>query len=198
MTAISLIAGVDEAGRGPLAGPVTAAAVILPAGHGIEGLADSKKLSERKREALAVLIKQRALAWCVAEADVAEIDEYNILQASLRAMQRAVAGLQQQPQEVLVDGNQCPVFSMPARAIVGGDGLEPAISAASILAKVTRDAQMRLLDAVYPGYGLAQHKGYGTAVHLAALAERGATVIHRRSFAPVRAVLNINQTLPIT
>jgi ribonuclease HII len=110
-------------------------------------------------------------------------------------MQRAVAGLQQLPQEVLVDGNQCPVFSMPARAIVGGDGLEPAISAASILAKVTRDAQMRRLDALYPGYGLAQHKGYGTAVHLAALSELGATVIHRRSFAPVRAVLHINQTL---
>jgi len=189
MNATALIAGVDEAGRGPLAGPVTAAAVILPHNLSICGLADSKKLSERKRDALAEVIKQQAVAWCVAEADVDEIDNINILQASLLAMQRAVAGLTQVPDEVLVDGNHCPKFAIPARAIIGGDGLEPAISAASILAKVTRDAEMRRLDTVYPGYGLAKHKGYGTAAHLAALSEHGVTVIHRRSFAPVRAAL---------
>lgn len=189
----SLVAGVDEAGRGPLAGPVTAAAVILPSGHRIIGLADSKKLSESKREALAVQIKAQAVAWCVTHAEVEEIDQYNILQASLRAMQRAVAGLARQPDQVWVDGNQCPAFGVPARAIIGGDDLEPAISAASILAKVTRDAEMRRLDGVYPGYGFAKHKGYGTAVHKAALAQLGATPIHRRSFAPVRAILGANK-----
>lgn len=189
-----LVAGVDEAGRGPLAGPVTAAAVILPGDHSIIGLADSKKLSEPKRDSLAVQIKAQAVAWCVTHAEVEEIDQYNILQACLRAMQRAVAGLARQPDQVLVDGNQCPPFGVPARAIIGGDDLEPAISAASILAKVTRDAEMHRLDEVYPGYGFAKHKGYGTAVHKAALAQLGATPIHRRSFAPIRAILDANKT----
>lgn len=183
------VAGVDEAGRGPLAGPVVAAAVVLPVEHGIVGLADSKKLSATKRETLNGLIRARALTWCVAAAQVAEIDSMNILQATLLAMQRAVAGLQSQPDEVLVDGNRCPKLSMPARAIIGGDASHECISAASILAKVARDAGMREMDEIYPGYGFAQHKGYGTAIHLAALKIHGVTPIHRRSFAPVRAVL---------
>lgn len=184
------VAGVDEAGRGPLAGPVVAAAVILPAKHGIAGLADSKKLSATKREALDRLIRERALAWCVAQSEVAEIDAINILQATLVAMQRAVAGLQQVPDEVLVDGNHCPQLNLPARAIIGGDASEECISAASILAKVARDADMCEMEKIYPGYGFAQHKGYGTKRHLAALATHGVTPIHRRSFAPVRAALD--------
>lgn len=184
-----LVAGVDEAGRGPLAGPVVASAVILPPDHAIEGLTDSKKLSPARRQALCALIKTRAVAWSVAEVSVAEIDTLNILQASLCAMQRAVAALAVQPHEVLVDGNHCPEFAMSARAIIGGDGLEDCISAASIVAKVTRDAQMGRLDADYPGYDFARHKGYGTKVHLDALAVLGASAIHRRSFAPVARVI---------
>ena len=181
--------GVDEAGRGPLAGPVYAAAVILDAAHPIVGLADSKKLSEKKRDALALEIKHRAAAWCVASASVAEIDHLNILQASLLAMRRAVEGLSLQPQEVLIDGNQLIKlnFKCAIQAIVQGDSLIAEISAASILAKPARDKFMRELDETLPQYGLAKHKGYGTAAHLAALREHGASVWHRQSFAPVRA-----------
>ena len=184
-----LIAGVDEAGRGPLAGPVVAAAVILDPARPIEGLADSKKLSARRRERLAVEIRAKALAWCVAEASVEEIDAINILQATFRAMERAVAGLARMPDQVLVDGNQLPRLAVPARAIIDGDALEPAISAASILAKTARDAMMAAADAEFPGYGFAKHAGYGTPQHMAALREQGACAIHRRSFAPVRRVL---------
>lgn len=185
---MSLICGVDEAGRGPLVGSVFAAAVILPDGHGIKGLADSKKLSAKKREQLFVEIRDKALAWSVASASPAEIDEINILWATMLAMQRAVAGLGLAPDEVLVDGNRVPKLDYPARAIVQGDALVEAISAASILAKVSRDREAVLLDAAYPGYGFAQHKGYGTAQHLEALARLGPTPEHRRSFAPVRQV----------
>lgn len=189
MNNLRLIAGVDEAGRGPLAGPVFAAAVILPDDHAIVGLADSKKLSHTRRQTLAVQIKAQALAWCVARSEVEEIDRINILQASLQAMQRAVAGLRVLAHEAWIDGNQCPDLDMPVRAIIGGDGLHACISAASILAKVARDAEMQRLDDLHPGYGFSQHKGYGTAAHMAALRRLGACAIHRRSFAPVRAVL---------
>jgi ribonuclease HII len=185
----ALVAGVDEAGRGPLAGPVVAAAVILDPGRPIEGLRDSKQLSAARRERLAPLIRERALAWCVAEASVEEIDALNILQATLLAMRRAVAGLALVPELVLVDGNQLPRLACEARAIIGGDALEPAISAASILAKTVRDAGMAAAEAHYPGYGFARHAGYGTAQHLAALETLGATPLHRRSFAPVARVL---------
>ena len=184
-----LICGVDEAGRGPLCGPVLAAAVILDASRPIQGLADSKKLSERQRERLSVEIREKALAWAIAEASVAEIDQLNILQATLLAMQRAVAALEQVPTLVLVDGNRCPALTVPVRAIIKGDALEPAISAASILAKTARDAQMLELDARYPQYGLAKHKGYPTAAHLNALREHSVVDIYRRSFGPVRAQL---------
>jgi len=182
----TLVAGVDEAGRGPLAGPVYAAAVILDPTRPIAGLADSKKLSEKARDRLAPLIRENALAWSVAAASVEEIDRLNILQATLLAMQRAVAGLQIAPTEALIDGNRCPQLPMPARAIVRGDAMEPAISAASILAKTGRDAEMMRLHEQFPYYGLDQHKGYPTAAHLAALHKHGATEIHRKSFAPVR------------
>lgn len=181
--------GVDEAGRGPLAGPVLAAAVILDPDRPIAGLADSKKLSAARREKLAIEIRAQALAWCVAEASVAEIDELNILQATLLAMQRAVAGLSLPPAEALIDGNRCPRLDIPARAIVGGDATVAAISAASILAKTARDAVMLDMHARYPQYGFDRHKGYGTAVHLAALREYGPCPEHRKSFAPVMAVL---------
>lgn len=184
-----LIAGVDEAGRGPLAGPVIAAAVILDPSRPIEGLNDSKKLTEKKRDALFELIRERALAWSVARATVQEIDHINILQASLLAMQRAVAKLSIQPQLVLVDGNRCPLFPCEARAIIGGDATEPAISAASIVAKVLRDRYMHLLDRYYPQYAFAKHKGYGTALHLECLIANGVSRIHRRSFAPVAELL---------
>lgn len=184
-----LICGVDEAGRGPLAGPVVAAAVILPPGASLSGLNDSKKLSPRRRERLAAEIRTTALAWAVAEASAAEIDEWNILRATLRAMARAVAGLPVTPDEVRVDGNQAPALAVPVRTIIGGDALEPAIMAASILAKTHRDARLVALDARYPEYGFARHKGYGTAAHLAALARLGPCPEHRRSFAPVRAAL---------
>ncbi|MEW6765391.1 MAG: ribonuclease HII [Pseudomonadota bacterium] len=187
--AVKLIAGVDEAGRGPLAGAVFAAAVILDPSRPVEGLNDSKKLTERRREKLFVEIRERALAWCIAEASAREIDEINILQASLLAMQRAVAGLSLAPSEVLVDGNRAPKFSCPARAIVGGDALEPSISAASILAKVARDRTLLELHERYPQYGFDRHKGYPTADHLAALAEHGPCPEHRRSFGPVRRAM---------
>lgn len=186
---VAHVAGVDEAGRGPLAGAVYAAAVILDPARPIEGLNDSKKLSARRREALFEIIQAQALAWCIATASVEEIDRLNILQASLLAMQRAVAGLGLAPAQVLVDGNRAPSFPCPARAIVGGDALEPVISAASILAKVARDRSMLELHTWYPQYGFDKHKGYPTAEHLAALAEHGPCPEHRTSFGPVRRLL---------
>jgi ribonuclease HII len=185
-----LIAGVDEAGRGPLAGPVLAAAVILNPAYPIAGLADSKQLSETRREQLAAEIRVHALAWALGRADVAEIDRINILQASLRAMQRAVANLRLAPGQVLVDGKQCPSgLICPCQAIIKGDATVPAISAASILAKVARDAELRDLHERYPAYGFARHKGYPTAAHREALRRFGPCPEHRRSFAPVAAVL---------
>jgi ribonuclease HII len=181
-----LVCGVDEVGRGPLAGPVVAAAVILDPARPIDGLADSKNLTERRREALFLQICDRALCWSLGRAEVAEIDAINILQASLLAMRRAVEGLTIGPQLALVDGNRLPELACSARAIVGGDASEPCISAASIVAKVVRDREMVALDAQYPGYGLARHKGYPTRVHIQALSELGVTAIHRRSFGPVR------------
>lgn len=181
-----LLAGVDEAGCGPLAGPVVAAAVILPPDHGIDGLADSKRLTPPRREELSSLIRERAVAWALGRAEPVEIDAVNILQATLRAMTRAVAALSVAAETVRVDGKHCPKLPIPARAIIGGDGIVPAISAASILAKVERDAEMIALDARYPGYGFAAHKGYGTAQHRAALTRLGPCPIHRMSFAPVR------------
>jgi ribonuclease HII len=181
--------GVDEAGRGPLAGPVCAAAVILDPARPILGLADSKTIAEKKRERLAGEIRERALAWAVAFATVEEIDRLNILQATLLAMARAVAALPLRPGVVLIDGNRCPELEFPARAIIGGDAKVAEISAASILAKTARDAEMRLLHEQYPAYGLDRHKGYGTAEHLAALRIHGPAPFHRRSFAPVRDLL---------
>jgi len=183
------VAGVDEVGRGPLAGPVVAAAVILDPARPIEGLADSKKLTERSRERLALEIRGKALAWALGRAEVEEIDRINILQASLLAMSRAVAALALPPDHALIDGNRCPILPCSAEAIVGGDDSEPAISAASILAKVSRDQEMVELDHCFPGYGLARHKGYPTKAHLQALAEWGVTSIHRRTFGPVRRVI---------
>jgi ribonuclease HII len=190
----ALLAGVDEVGRGPLVGDVVSAAVILNPDDPIAGLADSKKLSEKKREALALEIKSRALAWCVTRASVAEIDTLNILQASLLAMKRAVEGLVIQPEHVLVDGNKLPRWQYPSQAIVQGDSLIPAISAASILAKVQRDREMVELDKQFPGYGLAEHKGYPTKKHLAALERLGIPVtgdtpLYRCSYAPVKKIL---------
>lgn len=184
-----LIAGVDEAGRGPLAGPVVAAAVILDDRNPIEGLADSKVLTARRREQLFEEIRAKALCCAIAEASVEEIDSINILQATLLAMRRAVEGLRLKPSLVLVDGNRLPVLSMRAEAIVKGDSKVQAISAASILAKVTRDRWCAQLDAQYPQYGFAEHKGYGTAQHLAALQAHGACPEHRKTFAPVAKVL---------
>jgi ribonuclease HII len=186
------VAGVDEAGRGPLAGPVFAAAVILDPQRPLSGLRDSKQLSEAAREHLAGQIRASALAWSVAWADSEEIDTLNILQATFLAMRRAVQGLSCRPQQVLVDGNRLPPLlglCDNARAVVRGDATVPAISAASILAKCARDQLMQSLDLVYPGYGLAQHKGYPTAAHLAALREHGPLPLHRLSFAPVRALV---------
>lgn len=180
-----LIAGVDEVGRGPLAGAVVAAAVILDPQQPIIGLNDSKKLSAKRRELLAVEIRAKAVAWSLGRAEVEEIDSINILQATFLAMQRALEGLSIQPDLVKIDGNRCPPLPYQMQAIVGGDASVPAISAASILAKVSRDAEMLEWDAVYPQYGFAKHKGYGTAAHLAALREFGATPLHRKSFAPV-------------
>ncbi|GAA4096332.1 ribonuclease HII [Zhongshania borealis] len=184
-----LTAGVDEVGRGPLCGDVVTAAVILDPENPIAGLNDSKKLTEKRREALFDEIQKKALSFCVARASVAEIDDINILQASLLAMHRAVAGLSIQPEYVLVDGNKVPKWQYKAEAVVKGDSRVPAIAAASILAKVTRDREMVALDSVYPGYGIAGHKGYPTKVHMEALQRLGVTPIHRRSYAPVRAAL---------
>lgn len=186
-----LICGVDEAGRGPLAGAVFAAAVILDSARPIIGLADSKVISEKKRDLLAVQIKERALAWCIASASVEEIDTINILQASLLAMKRAVDGLRIAPTEVLVDGNKLPKWSWHSRAIVGGDALVEEISAASILAKTARDAEMLELHLKYPQYGFDKHKGYPTAAHLDALQRHGICEIHRRSYAPVKRQLKL-------
>ena len=180
-----LVCGVDEAGRGPLAGPVVAAAVILDPKNPILGLNDSKKLSAKRREALAVEIRAKALAWSVAEASVEEIDRINILQASLLAMRRAVEGLAVSPEKAVIDGNRCPQLDCPAEAIVGGDGKVASIAAASILAKTVRDAGMLLLHADYPMYGFDRHMGYPTAFHLQALRLHGASPVHRRSYAPV-------------
>ena len=180
-----LVAGVDEAGRGPLAGPVFAAAVILDELSPISGLADSKKLSPKKRDHLYDIIKAQALCFCVATASVQEIDEMNILQATLLAMQRAVKGLRLKPSKVLVDGNRLPVLDIRAEAIVGGDSKVASISAASILAKVERDRWCLEIDAQFPLYGFKSHKGYGTALHLQALKQHGPCVWHRKSFAPV-------------
>ncbi len=180
-----LACGVDEAGRGPLAGPVVAAAVILDPADPIDGLDDSKKLSAKRRAALAVEIRARALAWAVAEASVEEIDRINILQASLLAMRRAVDGLALRPERALIDGNKCPRLDCPAQAIVGGDGKVASIAAASILAKTVRDAGMLSLHAVYPLYGFDRHMGYPTAFHLQALRAHGPSPVHRRSYAPV-------------
>jgi ribonuclease HII len=185
----ALLAGVDEVGRGPLAGDVVAAAVILDPHNPVEGLADSKKLTEKQRERLFTEIQARALSWSIARASVEEIDTLNILQASLLAMHRAVGALHLQPEHVLVDGNRLPRWSYSAEAVVGGDDRVPAIAAASIIAKVTRDREMVALDAVYPGYGLAGHKGYPTASHIDALQRLGVTPIHRRSFGPVQRLI---------
>lgn len=191
-----LVCGVDEAGRGPLCGNVVAAAVILDPARPIPGLADSKKLSARMRERLALQIRSEALAWAIGEANVEEIDRLNILHASMLAMKRAVEALSVRPELALIDGNRTPDLAMPARAIVRGDALEPAISAASILAKTARDAQLLEMDHRYPEYGFAAHKGYPTAAHLKALALHGATPEHRRSFGPVRLVLAQGNLFP--
>ncbi|HSG21933.1 MAG TPA: ribonuclease HII [Azonexus sp.] len=188
---LGLVCGVDEAGRGPLAGPVVAAAVILDPARPIPGLNDSKKLSEKKRVALAELIRERAIAWAVAEASVEEIDRINILQASLLAMQRAVAGLGVSPTSALVDGNRCPKLEIPAEAIIKGDGKIASIAAASILAKTVRDAGMLVLHAQYPQYGFDRHMGYPTLLHFKALEEHGASPVHRRSFGPVAKQLSL-------
>lgn len=185
----NLIAGVDEVGRGPLVGAVVTAAVILDPKNPIIGLTDSKKLTEKKREKLIVEIQEKALCWCIGRAEPEEIDEINILHATMLAMQRAVAGLSITPDFVLVDGNRCPTLSMPSQAVIKGDSLVQEISAASILAKVVRDREMVELDKAYPEYGFAKHKGYPTAYHLEKLAQFGATKFHRKSFAPVRRAL---------
>jgi len=190
MARVELVAGVDEAGRGPLAGPVVAAAVIFPAaGCRIDGLRDSKKLKPEERESLAGEIKRRAASWRIQCSEAAEIDALNILSATMLAMQRAVSSLLLQPARVLVDGNRAPQLRGEIETIVGGDDLEPPICAASVLAKVYRDRLMARLDVLYPGYGFSQHKGYGTRQHLEALRQRGVTEVHRRSFAPVRNIL---------
>ena len=184
------VCGVDEVGRGPLAGPVVAAAVILDPARPIDGLADSKKLSEKRREQLFEQICAQSLAWSLGRADVDEIDTLNILHASLLAMRRAVEGLAIMPSEALVDGNRTPELNCRSRAIVGGDASEPCISAASIIAKVSRDREMVELDQSYPGYGLARHKGYPTRQHMSALRELGVTRLHRRSFGPVKRIID--------
>jgi ribonuclease HII len=190
-----LVAGVDEAGRGPLAGPVCAAAVILDPTRPIAGIADSKRLTAARRECLELEIRERSLAWAVAWAEVTEIDRLNILNASLLAMQRAVAALAIPAERALVDGNRCPDLGCEALAVVGGDGSVPAIGAASILAKVARDRLMGRLDRTYPGYGFARHKGYPTAAHLEALGRLGPCPEHRLSFRPVREAADLFQRL---
>lgn len=190
MKAVLLTCGIDEAGRGPWAGPVTAAAVILDPARPITGLTDSKKLTEAARDRLAPLIRERALAWAIAEASPEEIDRINIREATFLAMTRALAALSVAPESILIDGNALPKnLPAPARAIIKGDLTEPAISAASILAKTHRDARMKALCAQHPGYGFSQHKGYGTALHAEALARLGPCALHRRSFEPVRRAM---------
>lgn len=186
-----LVAGVDEVGRGPLVGAVVTAAVILDPARPIAGLADSKKLSEKRRLALYDEIRDKALSWSLGRAEPHEIDELNILHATMLAMQRAVAGLHVVPEYVLIDGNRCPALAMPSMAVVKGDSRVQEISAASILAKVTRDREMAELDLHFPQYGFAQHKGYPTALHLERLVEHGATEHHRRSFGPVKRALGL-------
>lgn len=183
------VAGVDEAGRGPLAGPVVAAAVILDPDNPVAGLRDSKRLSATRREALFVEISEKARAWSVARAEVEEIDSINILQAALRAMQRAVGMLQPGADYALIDGNRCPLLPCPAECIIKGDSRVAAISAASIMAKVVRDREMTALDVLYPGYGLARHKGYPSRAHIEAIRRLGVLPVHRRTFAPVREIL---------
>ena len=186
MRGLQLVAGVDEAGRGPLAGPVIAAAVILDHAGSIAGLADSKTIPEPRREQLAQRIREQALACSIGRAGHEEIDRLNILNATLLAMQRAIQGLSIRPDRVLVDGNRCPDIEYPVRAVIKGDRTEACISAASILAKVCRDREMRELDRKYPVYGFARHKGYPTRQHVLALSDNGPCPIHRRSFSPVR------------
>ncbi|MCZ4064171.1 ribonuclease HII [Oxalobacter aliiformigenes] len=193
LSGISLVCGADEAGRGPIAGPVFAAAVILDPDHPIDGLKDSKKLSENRRDELAQLIKEKAKAWSVAQCSVAEIDELNILWASMLAMKRAIERLSIKPELALIDGNRCPKeLSVRARAIVKGDDRIPVISAASILAKTARDAIMMELHSQYPEYGFDRHKGYPTAFHLAQLEKFGVSPVHRKTYAPVRKILERN------
>ncbi|MCE6979633.1 ribonuclease HII [Pseudomonas frederiksbergensis] len=190
-----LVAGVDEVGRGPLCGAVVTAAVILDPSRPILGLNDSKKLTEARRDALYDEICEKALSWYVARAEVEEIDELNILHATMLAMQRAVEGLHIQPKLAMIDGNRCPKLSMRAEAVIQGDGKVPAIAAASILAKVSRDREMAAFELIYPGYGIGGHKGYPTPVHLEALARLGPTPIHRRSFTPVRLAYEARENL---
>lgn len=186
-----LVCGIDEAGRGPLAGPVMAAAVILDPARPIDGLDDSKKLSEKRREALAGLIQQRAVAWAIAEASVEEIDRFNILQATLLAMRRAVEALATRPERALVDGNRCPRLDVPVEAVVRGDGSIACIAAASILAKTARDARMQALHATYPQFGFNRNMGYPTPAHFAALQAHGICAVHRKTFAPVAEQLSL-------
>ena len=190
-----LVAGVDEVGRGPLCGAVVTAAVILDPNRPILGLNDSKKLTEARREKLYDEICEKALSWHIARAEVEEIDELNILHATMLAMQRAVEGLHITPKMAMIDGNRCPKLTMPSEAVVKGDSKVPAIAAASILAKVSRDREMAALELIYPGYGIGGHKGYPTPVHLEALARLGPTPIHRRSFAPVRLAYEARESL---
>ncbi len=190
-----LVAGVDEVGRGPLCGAVVTAAVILDPNRPILGLNDSKKLTEARREKLYDEICEKALSWHIARAEVEEIDELNILHATMLAMQRAVEGLHITPKMAMIDGNRCPKLTMPSEAVVKGDSKVPAIAAASILAKVSRDREMAAFELIYPGYGIGGHKGYPTPVHLEALARLGPTPIHRRSFAPVRLAYEARESL---
>ena len=190
-----LVAGVDEVGRGPLCGAVVTAAVILDPNRPILGLNDSKKLTEARREKLYDEICEKALSWHIARAEVEEIDELNILHATMLAMQRAVEGLHITPKMAMIDGNRCPKLTMPSEAVVKGDSKVPAIAAASILAKVSRDREMAAFELIYPGYGIGGHKGYPTPVHLEALARLGPTPIHRRSFAPVRLAYEAREAL---
>ncbi|WP_010176748.1 ribonuclease HII [Pseudomonas sp. PAMC 25886] len=193
--ALDLVAGVDEVGRGPLCGAVVTAAVILDPKRPILGLNDSKKLTEARREKLFDEICEKALSWHIARAEVEEIDKLNILHATMLAMQRAIEGLHITPKMAMIDGNRCPKLTMPAEAVVKGDSKVPAIAAASILAKVSRDREMAAFELIYPGYGIGGHKGYPTPVHLEALARLGPTPIHRRSFAPVRQAYEARESL---
>ncbi|KTC41591.1 ribonuclease HII [Pseudomonas putida] len=193
-----LVAGVDEVGRGPLCGAVVTAAVILDPRRPILGLNDSKKLTEARRELLYDEICEKALAWCIARAEVEEIDRLNILHATMLAMQRAVQGLSITPKLALIDGNRCPQLDVPSAPVIQGDAKVPAIAAASILAKVSRDREMSAFELIYPGYGMGGHKGYPTPVHLEALARLGPTPIHRRSFAPVRSAWQARESIDQT